>query len=170
MLHSSYWWKEMSLSRSLNGNSEDQVGTCLLISQIQQHWVPGPPGEWTEGHDQFSVPFLDNISCCLWWMRNLRLPASPTRTFHAFSSTITHIWKWNIQNDRHQKISNHHEMTGCTFSILQINNGSRRKLFHLMICLFFDHSCTSGQYCDSSLLYIAISILFLIDLFLFASI
>lgn len=60
-------------------------------------------------------------------------------------------------------------MTGCTFSILQISNGTRRKLFHLMICLFFDHSCTSGQYCDSFQFYIAVSILFLIDLFIFAS-
>lgn len=102
-------------------------------------------------------------------MGNLGLPASPTGTFHAFSSTITHIWKWDIQNDRRQKFSSHHEMTGCTFSILQISSGSRRKLFHLMICLFFDHSCTSGQYCDSSLLYVAVSILFLTDLFIFAS-
>lgn len=55
----------MFLSRSLNGNLEEQVGTCPLTSQIQQQGVLGPPEEWTEGYDQFSVRFLDSISCCL---------------------------------------------------------------------------------------------------------
>lgn len=91
------------------------------------------------------------------------------RTFPTLSYIIVHVLKLDVQSPIDTK--NLKSLNDCLhFSILQINNGTRRKLFHLMICLFFHHSCTSGQYCDSFQFSIAVSILLLIDLFIFASI